>query len=77
MSSRGTTHAVAFATLIVLLGSGPGWAQKSCSDYYRECVTHPQIKNPQSCLGARTRCMKTGRYVGPETGRDYGAAEKK
>jgi len=67
----------ALVTLIVFSGTGQAQAQKTCSDYYQECVSHPKIKNAQSCVGAKARCMKTGRFIGPKTGRDYGTAEKR
>ena len=64
MSIKVITHGAALAALIVLLGNGQVWAQRTCSDFTQECISHPKIKNPQSCVGAKARCMKTGRFIG-------------
>ncbi len=76
MTAKAIAHGAALAALIVFLGSGEARAE-TCSGFYAQCVSHPQTKNPKSCAGAKAACMKTGRFVGPETGRDYGPAEKK
>jgi hypothetical protein len=75
----------AFATLVaatiaitafLIDGIGPAWAQgNTCSGLYQQCV--PLARNPKLCLNAKASCMKTGRWIGPETGRDYGPAEKR
>jgi hypothetical protein len=66
-----------FATLILLVGSLEANAQATCSSFYQGCLSNPATKNPKSCDRGRANCMKTGRWIGPESGIDYGAAEKR
>jgi len=71
---------VATATIVTMefLAGDIGSAQaqgNTCSGLYQQCV--PLARNPKLCLNAKASCMKTGRWVGPETGRDYGPAEKR
>jgi hypothetical protein len=66
----------ALAASILISGTGQAQAQ-TCSGFYEQCVQHPKTKNPKSCVAAKAACMRTGRFIGPETGRDYGSAEKK
>jgi len=33
--------------------------------------------NKKLCAGAWSRCMKTGIYIGPESGTNHGQAEKR
>ena len=47
----------------------------TCTDWFRSCVTRAKV--PTKCEGARKQCMRTGRWIGPETGSDYGPGEKK
>ena len=78
MTMKAIAHGAALAALIVFFWSDDARAQsQTCSGFYQQCVSHPQTKNPKSCVGAKAACMKTGRFIGPETGRDYGPAEKK
>jgi hypothetical protein len=54
----------------------PSFAQATtCSSMRDQC--RPLARNPKLCNGAWNRCMKSGRWIGPETGRDLGPAEKK
>jgi hypothetical protein len=46
----------------------------TCSGMYQDCTR--ATRNPQTCVKAKADCMKTGRWIGPETGRDLGAAAK-
>ena len=47
---------------------------RSCSDFKAICMTKAQ--KPERCDGAWKRCMKTGMYIGPESGTNHGQAEK-
>jgi hypothetical protein len=76
MSMRAIALGAAVAASILIFESGQARAQPTCSDFYQQCVSHPKIKNPQSCVAAKARCMKTGTFIGPETGRNYGTAQK-
>jgi hypothetical protein len=46
----------------------------TCSGMYQDCTR--AARNPQTCVKAKADCMKTGRWIGPETGRDLGPALK-
>ena len=61
--------AVAFVTV-----ASPALAM-SCSDYKSICVS--RAKNPHKCEGAWKQCMRTGTYIGPESGTNHGQADKR
>lgn len=44
----------------------------SCSDYKSICLS----KGSKKCDGAWKRCMKTGTYIGPDSGKNHGQADK-
>lgn len=64
--------AVVSATLVV--SAFPARAN-SCSDYKQICLA--RAKKPGSCEGAWKKCMRTGVYIGPESGTNHGQAEKR
>jgi hypothetical protein len=47
---------------------------QSCSSELRQCASRASA--PRKCLLAKEQCMKTGRWIGPETGKDYGSRLK-
>lgn len=47
----------------------------SCSGYKSICVT--RAKDPATCDGAWKQCMRTGIYIGPESGTNHGQADKR
>jgi uncharacterized caspase-like protein len=49
----------------------------SCSFFYNRCLhDDPGPTNQSSCLRGKANCLKTGRWIGPETGRDFGPASR-
>jgi hypothetical protein len=68
---------IALAVLIVLLAGYEVLAQQTCSGFYQSCLSNPLTKNPKSCDRGKANCMKTGRWIGPESGNDNGPAEKR
>ena len=47
---------------------------RSCSDYKAICLS--KAAKPERCDGAWKKCMKTGIYIGPESGTNHGQADK-
>lgn len=47
---------------------------RSCSDYKAICMA--RALKPERCDGAWKKCMKTGIYIGPESGTNHGQADK-
>lgn len=47
----------------------------SCSD--NKAICEVRAKNVKNCDGAWKKCMKTGIYIGPESGANHGQAEKR
>jgi hypothetical protein len=45
----------------------------SCSDYKYICLS----KDSKKCDGAWKQCMKTGTYIGPDSGTNHGPADKR
>jgi len=66
--------ALSVTTLLGLLITTPASAT-SCSDFKAICVS--RAAKPERCDGAWKRCMKTGTYIGPESGTNHGQAEKR
>ena len=66
--------AIALVTL-----STPSSADTSCSERRAECrgTIINKSKDPKMCDEAWNKCMKSGRWVGPDTGRDYGPVAKR
>jgi hypothetical protein len=63
-----------FGTAVVLgIMAQPAQAM-SCSDYRSICMS--KAAKPERCAGAWSRCMKTGIYIGPESGTNHGKADK-
>ncbi|MCP1764705.1 hypothetical protein ABIF64_007453 [Bradyrhizobium japonicum] len=48
---------------------------RSCSDYKAICMA--KAAKPERCDGAWKQCMKTGVYIGPESGTNHGQADKR
>ena len=48
---------------------------RSCSDFKAICMV--KAEKTARCDGAWKRCMKTGTYIGPESGTNHGQAEKR
>jgi hypothetical protein len=48
---------------------------RSCSDFKAVCMS--RAEKPERCDGAWKRCMKSGTYIGPESGTNHGTAEKR
>jgi hypothetical protein len=68
------------AIAVALLASGTlaASAQKTvltCSSELTRCAS--LASQPRTCLLAKEQCMKTGRWVGPESGTDFGPRLKK
>ena len=63
---------LAFTSLVLAIQ--PAQAM-SCSDYRGVCMV--KAVNKKLCAGAWSRCMKTGIYIGPESGTNHGQAEKR
>jgi hypothetical protein len=68
--------AIAFVALTVATfeTSAAASAATTCSGELRSCAT--RARHARTCLLAKEDWMKTGRWVGPETGRDYGTRRK-
>jgi len=47
----------------------------SCSEYRGVCMV--KAVNKKLCAGAWNRCMKSGIYIGPESGTNHGQAERR
>ncbi|MET4493567.1 hypothetical protein ABIA94_009175 [Bradyrhizobium sp. LA7.1] len=60
-------------TAAVLLVSTTFAEARSCSDYKSICLS----KGSKKCEGAWKQCMKTGTYVGPDSGTNHGQADKR
>jgi hypothetical protein len=72
---------LAFVLIVVIMTSGiptPGSAESSCSEWRGSCKNSLRSgKDPKMCDAAFTKCMQSGRWFGPDTGRDYGPAAKR
>jgi hypothetical protein len=83
MITKGFALAAALAASILISGSDNVQAQtQTCSGLFAQCVQNGKEARgtpgrPGECSAARAACMKTGRWIGPSSGRDYGPAEKK
>jgi hypothetical protein len=66
--------ALSICGLVGVLAPSPA-AATSCSDFKAICVS--RAAKPERCDGAWKRCMKTGIYIGPESGTNHGQAEKR
>jgi hypothetical protein len=77
MTMKHASRIVFCAMIIILSSNNESRAQQTCSGWRQECLSNPRTKNPKSCDRGMAACMKTGRWVGPESGRVYGAAEKR
>jgi hypothetical protein len=60
---------------VVLAAATAASAQATCTSQYQDCKV--RASKASLCDGARKQCMRTGRWVGPESGRDFGAVEKR
>ena len=64
--------AAALSAGVLLVHREAAEAQMTCGSAYQDCVS--RAADPKKCIQARALCMKTGRWIGPESGRDYGLA---
>jgi len=46
----------------------------SCTDYKNICLS--KGSKEARCAGAWKQCMRTGTYIGPDTGKNHGQADK-
>lgn len=69
-------YAIVLATASLLI-MGHAEATLSCSERVQRCIARPDTRNPQSCVANKAACMRTGRWIGPESGYDYGPAERR
>jgi hypothetical protein len=55
------------------------YAETSCSEWRATCrgTVINRKKDPKICDDTWNACMKSGRWLGPDTGRDYGPAAKR
>ena len=72
MSRIAATSAAALT--ILLLGTLAAEAQRTCSAELKSCAS--RARYPRTCLLAKEECMKTGRWIGPESGKDFGPRRK-
>jgi hypothetical protein len=62
------------ALTFLVLGTLTAEAQRTCSAEFKSCAS--RARYARTCLLAKEDCMKTGRWIGPETGKDYGPHRK-
>jgi hypothetical protein len=75
MTSRHFQALVA-AALAALLWSGEANAQRrTCTQAYEACLK--ESRSNTKCTDAQARCLKTGYWIGPITGRNAGPHIKK
>jgi hypothetical protein len=72
--SKSFAIALVALTLVVFETSTAASAATTCSGELKSCAG--RACHPRTCVLAKEECMKTGRWVGPETGRDYGPRRK-
>jgi len=60
------------AASIGIIAAHPAQAM-SCTDYKNICLS----KGSKKCEGAWKECMKTGIYIGPDSGTNHGQADKR
>ncbi|MHB8272427.1 hypothetical protein [Bradyrhizobium sp.] len=61
-------------TVVVFETSTTASAATTCSGELKSCAS--RARHPRTCVLAKEECMKTGRWVGPETGKDFGPRRK-
>jgi hypothetical protein len=67
---------LALAISITIVRPTPSFAQAAtCSSMRDQCRQF--ARKAKLCESGWSKCMKSGRWIGPETGRDMGPAEKK
>lgn len=75
---------LAFALIVVMVPAtvttSTAWAT-SCSEWRGSCRasilgSQRQGRDPKMCDDAFAKCMKSGQWIGPDTGRNYGPAAK-
>jgi hypothetical protein len=59
------------ATVALAAAQQPAEA-RSCSDFKKICLS----KGSKKCAGTWKECMRTGIYIGPDSGINHGYAEK-
>ena len=47
----------------------------TCTTAWQRCIA--ETPRAGGCDNARAHCMRTGRWIGPETGKDFGQFERK
>jgi hypothetical protein len=67
------------AAIVFGLASSNVRAETSCSEWRATCkgTLINKHKDPKLCDESWNKCMKTGHWLGPDTGTDYGAASKR
>jgi hypothetical protein len=65
----------------ILFGLTPSiaMAETSCSEWRATCrgTALNRKMDPKVCDEAWNKCMKTGHWIGPDSGRDYGTSAKR
>jgi hypothetical protein len=61
-------------TVVVFETSTAASAATTCSGELKSCAS--RARHPRTCVLAKEDCMKTGRWIGPETGKDFGPRRK-
>ena len=61
------------ASIGVIAAHSAQAAPMSCTDYKSICLS----KGSKKCDGAWKQCMRTGIYIGPNSGTNHGQADKR
>jgi hypothetical protein len=62
------------ALSVLVLEVSAASAATTCSGELKSCAS--RARHARTCVLAKEECMKTGRWVGPETGKDFGPRRK-
>ena len=77
MTCRRLICALVLAT-VPMAAPTSSWAT-TCSEWRATCrgTVINNKHDPKICDAAYTKCMKSGHWIGPDTGRDYGPADRR